>query len=77
MVYDDEAIFIGAVCFDTPDSMSKILCQRDRFNANTDYFSVMLDTYNDQLNGFVFRFPPVEFNTMQKFILMRIHHNWI
>lgn len=54
VVYDDEAIFIGAVCFDTPDSMSKILCQRDRFNANTDYFSVMLDTYNDQLNGFVF-----------------------
>jgi hypothetical protein len=54
VVYDDESIYIGAICYDTPESMSKILCQRDRFNANTDYFSVMLDTYNDQLNGFVF-----------------------
>jgi hypothetical protein len=54
VVYDDESIYFGAVCYDTPESMSKILCQRDRFNANTDYFSVTLDTYNDQLNGFVF-----------------------
>jgi len=54
VVYDDQALYIGAICYDNPATVSKILCQRDRYNANTDYFSVLLDTYNDQLNGFVF-----------------------
>ncbi len=54
VVYDDQAIYFAAICYDDVNTMSKILSQRDRYNANTDYFSIMLDTYNDQLNGFVF-----------------------
>jgi hypothetical protein len=54
VLYDDEAIYIGAHCYGAPDQISKVLSQRDRYNANTDYFSVMIDTYKDRLNGFVF-----------------------
>lgn len=54
ILYDDEALYIGAHCYGSPDQISKVLSQRDRYNANTDYFSVMIDTYKDRLNGFVF-----------------------
>lgn len=54
VIYDDQGIYIGANCFGSSDIISKTLSQRDQYNSNTDYFSVLLDTYNDQLNGFVF-----------------------
>ena len=52
--YNDEAIYVGAHCYSKPKDVSHVLSQRDNYNSNTDYFSIMLDTYNDQLNGFVF-----------------------
>lgn len=54
VLYDDEAIYIGAHCHMPPELVSRVLSQRDRYNSNTDYFSLMLDTYRDKLNGFVF-----------------------
>lgn len=54
LLYDDDAIYIAAECFEKPGQISKVLCQRDNYNANTDYFSVMFDTYLDRQNGFVF-----------------------
>lgn len=54
VLYDDDALYVGAHCYGSPAQISKVLSQRDRYNANTDYFSVMLDTYKDRLNGFVF-----------------------
>ncbi|MEX1193250.1 MAG: DUF5916 domain-containing protein [Brumimicrobium sp.] len=54
VLYDDEAIYIGAHCYADPEDVSRVLSQRDQYNSNTDYFSVMLDTYKDHLNGFVF-----------------------
>lgn len=54
VLYDDVAIYVGAHCYGSPDKISRVLSQRDQFNSNTDYFSVMLDTYHDKLNGFVF-----------------------
>ena len=54
VLYDDEAMYIGAHCYGSPDQISRVLSQRDQYNANTDYFSVMIDTYKDRLNGFVF-----------------------
>lgn len=54
VLYDDEAIYVGAHCYDNPRDISRVLSQRDQYNSNTDYFSVMLDTYQDKLNGFVF-----------------------
>lgn len=54
VLYDDDALYIGAVCYDNQTDISKALCQRDDFNATTDYITILLDTYNDKQNGFTF-----------------------
>lgn len=54
LIYDDNAIYIAAKCFDKPEHVSKILSQRDDFNANVDNFQILIDTYNDDQNGFDF-----------------------
>lgn len=54
LMFDDDALYVFAICYDEPDKVSKILSIRDDFNANTDYFQIILDTYNDDQNGFVF-----------------------
>jgi len=54
MVYDDNALYISAICYDHPDSISKVLSIRDDYNPNLDIFGVFLDTYNDDQNGFYF-----------------------
>jgi len=54
IMYDNEALYIGAHCYNEVENVSRVLSQRDRYNSNTDYFSLMLDTYKDELNGFVF-----------------------
>lgn len=54
VLYDDFNIYIGAVCYDDMSKMSRVLSQRDDFNSNTDYFTFLVDTYNDDQNGFAF-----------------------
>jgi hypothetical protein len=54
MLYDDNAVYVSAICFDDPDSVSKVLSIRDDYNPNLDIFSIYLDTYNDDQNGFYF-----------------------
>jgi hypothetical protein len=54
ILYDDEAIYIGAKLFDTsPDSILHELSTRDD-EPNTDLFGVLFDTYNDDINAFGF-----------------------
>jgi len=54
VLYDDQHLYIAAICYDKPEHVSGVLSQRDDFNANVDNFKVILDTYNDNLNAFVF-----------------------
>lgn len=54
ITYDDQAIYFAAVCYDHPDSISKVLSLRDDFAPTLDIFSIFLDTYNDNQNGFYF-----------------------
>jgi hypothetical protein len=54
VLFDDEAIYVGAYCFDYRDSISRVLSLRDDLNANLDVFALILDTYNDDQNGFYF-----------------------
>ncbi len=54
LMYDDDAIYIGVICYDDPSLISKILSLRDDFNANVDNVQISLDTYNDDQNAFVF-----------------------
>ncbi len=56
VVYDDDAIYIGAMLYDNPDSISKELTPRDGGNVdgNYDYFGVSMDCFQDNQNGFQF-----------------------
>ncbi|HEU4717878.1 MAG TPA: DUF5916 domain-containing protein [Bacteroidia bacterium] len=55
VVYDDNAIYIGARLYDpSPDSILHQLSARDDYQGNSDAFGVMLDTYHDRRNAFFF-----------------------
>jgi len=54
-VYDDNAIYIGAYLYDDPSLIRKQITARDaETQKDVDFFSVFLDTYNDDQNGFQF-----------------------
>ncbi len=56
IVYDNEAIYIGALMQDTaPDSILRQLGNRDEGGLNADWFGVQFDTYFNQLDGYTFR----------------------
>ncbi|MFA6112059.1 MAG: DUF5916 domain-containing protein, partial [Candidatus Latescibacterota bacterium] len=58
VLYDDEALYIGGMCFDTaPDSIVARLGRRDA-GAERDYFQVNLDPHHDHLTGVYFRVDP-------------------
>jgi hypothetical protein len=55
ILYDDNAIYIGAYLFDDPELIRRQLTTRDNEQgADVDYFSIFLDTYNDLQNGYQF-----------------------
>jgi hypothetical protein len=54
MGHTEEAIYFAAICYDTGDSISRVLSLRDDLNANLDVFGIFIDTYNDDQNGFYF-----------------------
>ena len=55
ILYDDTAIFIGAVLYDSePDGILVTDSRRDSGLGNMDSFQIIFDTYHDLQNGFVF-----------------------
>lgn len=55
IIYDDKAIYIGAMMYDThPDSIKKELAVRDSDGKNADYFFIGLDTYHNKQDAYVF-----------------------
>jgi hypothetical protein len=55
ILYDNDAVYIGAYLHDDPKLIRKQLTSRDgEQRQDVDYFSVFFDTYNDQQNGFQF-----------------------
>jgi hypothetical protein len=55
VLYDNNAVYIGAMLYDNPDSIYRQLSPRDNYDDyNTDVFSVLFDTYNDGENAFGF-----------------------
>ncbi len=59
LMYDDEGIYFGGICYErNADSISKELSGRDGFGMN-DYIGLILDTYNDKLNGFEYFVTPL------------------
>lgn len=60
ILYDNDAVYIGAHLFDNPSLVRKQLTTRDgEQQQDADYFAVFFDTYNDQQNGFQFLVTPV------------------
>ena len=53
IIYDDDAIYIGAMLYDDPDSVRKELSQRDNDN-NVDVFGISMDCFQDGQNGYQF-----------------------
>lgn len=52
--YDDDALYVGARCWDSqPDSIVGLLGRRDNFQ-NSDEFQVAIDAYNDNRSGYFF-----------------------
>lgn len=54
MAYNHEAIYFAVKCYDKMDSVSQVFTSRDDLSPNADVFSIYLDTYNDNQNGFYF-----------------------
>lgn len=75
VVYDDEAIYIGALLYDNRDSILKQLTARDEI-GNTDWFGIVLDTYEDGNNGvgFIVSAAGVQFDT--KYSVYGEDENW-
>lgn len=77
MLYDDDAVYIGAILYDTaPDSVLTQLGQRDSGENNSDMFAVYLDTYNDRQNAFSFMVSAAGVQTDIKFSQGREDWNW-
>ena len=58
ILYDDQAIYIGAMLFDTkPDSILKELSARDQ-DSNSDWFAFGVDAYQGGNDGSVFGISP-------------------
>ncbi len=55
ILYDNSAVYIGAMLYDQPSLIRKQLTARDgEQRSDVDYFSVFFDTYHDRQNGFQF-----------------------
>ncbi|MBC5993656.1 DUF5916 domain-containing protein [Pontibacter cellulosilyticus] len=77
MLYDNDAIYIGAMMYDTaPDSILTQLGDRDSGENNSDMFGVYLDTYNDKQNAFAFLVSAAGVQTDIKISQGREDINW-
>src|SRR5688572_14831953 len=55
IVYDGAALYIGVLCYDSePTQILVTDSRRDSDLGGTDSFQMILDTYHDRQNGFVF-----------------------
>ncbi len=57
ILYDDEALYVGAILSDR-SPISTRLGRRDGFLMDTDWLTVVLDSYNDHRTGFKFEINP-------------------
>ena len=58
IVYDDEAVYVGARLYDRTGHVSSRLGRRDAELTDSDWFIVVFDSYHDHLGGFRFKVNP-------------------
>jgi hypothetical protein len=55
IVYDDDALYVGVMCFDSdPSQIVTTDSRRDSSLNDMDSFQIIFDTYHDRQNGFIF-----------------------
>ncbi len=60
VLYDDQAIYIGVVCYDSdPSKIVTTDSRRDSALNGQDSFQLIVDTYHDKQNGFIFGTTPI------------------
>ena len=60
VVYDDDTLFIGVMCFDeNPELIVANEMRRDAELKDNDYFEIVLDTFLSRRNGFYFAINPL------------------
>ena len=76
--FDDEALFIGAILYDTHiDSLCNELGRRDQIELlNTDYISFDILPYNDGLNMYEFKVSPANLQNDCKYSALGQDFNW-
>ncbi|HLP96171.1 MAG TPA: DUF5916 domain-containing protein [Saprospiraceae bacterium] len=75
LLYDDAALYVGVQCYDTrPDSIFHRLSKRDVLE-NTDWFAVILDTYQDGQNALQFGLTPDNVQFDSKFSIANADPN--
>jgi hypothetical protein len=60
--FDDNAIYVGAMLFDKPDSIKSYITTRDNTGVS-DYFDIFIDPNNDGLTGYEFLVTPANSQT--------------
>ncbi len=59
LIYDDEYIYVAAMLYDRDPSKVQLTSKkRDEFGGGSDWFAVILDTYNDNENAVAFLTTP-------------------
>lgn len=58
ILYDDDALYIGARMFESEGAVKRRLGRRDSFLSDSDWFYVMLDSYHDHLSAYQFGVNP-------------------
>src|SRR5687767_4890464 len=52
ILFDDEALYVGARMWDHPDSIRRLLLRRDERNASMDWFGFSIDPEVDGRTGY-------------------------
>ncbi len=60
LLYTEDTLYVGVICFDRePEKIIASEKKRDGILDETDAFQIILDTFNDKQNGFIFGTNPV------------------
>lgn len=74
ILYDDNALYIGAMMYDKPDSIANYITTRDNIGVS-DYFLVALDPNNEGMLAYEFVVTPANSQTDIKGIRQNSHDN--
>ena len=76
VMYDEDAIYIGARLWDSSGRVSSRLGRRDSFMSDSDWFYVMLDSHHDHVSAYQFSVNPAGVKRDEKHAGGRPDDSW-